>query len=511
MKNESNVNVQNKHTLLYFALTFLSLVLTLLYGLKRPYMFDDSVYALQAEEISLGANPYQYFDNKLPATQWLFSLWLNFFGHEWHSARVFSWLLLIFVSMITAFIYPRKSSQESQIFLTGFFSFWLFWLCGGSILLTDMGLALCAAITFVILNRHFLSPYHQLAAGVCLGTCLFFKQTGIVYVFSVAVVTLWQLWQQKKAWKDWILTFGAYAIGLITTVIILWQGVEAAGWGEGAWNYAVARVFDYPRDITFSSVTLFLARTAWFLIPCCWILIQSVIRKEYLRETPLFQVAGLVVLLKLLLLNKRFSAQHLIGYVPAMIFVFAHIASRIHQPWLHVTKRKLIYSGVIFLISFMGAVFIKIDTYVKVAYSKLPHSKSMVDELAKYMSSPQDRAIYFSGGIHGLRNTAFYYYTGFRPPENWPLIYSVYVPRTIINAVYAQAPKALLDPHTKIVCISSDHEGTIYSEENAEIDNRITPILKTHFERMGQTDIWIKRGVSKSESIKIYKGPYKNV
>ncbi len=486
---------------------------TLMYGLARPYMHDDSIFLIFSEEILKGRNPYEFYDNKLPGIFVLFAIWMKIFGADWWSGRVLSWLVMAATATLTAASLPAGFNAASRRWF-GLLAFVILWFTEGSLVMTEAGVALFLALGLWVLSRNFLSPRAAVWSAVLFCIAATFKQVAYGLPLAYFVVALLAAARHSVPRVLAVRAAILHILAFVAACACVWAIYAVAGIAGVVWERAFLAMADYERRISLSSGVLLLVRTGWFILPAIALVLWRLTRGRLFRDPLLFQFCVLVAAGFSLAITKRFYAHYLLAAAPAYAILLAF-----GWRWFIAKRANLIFGGpVVVAIALLMLVVIATGAYLKreslsriAGLTDRTDTYSMAVSLGRYITGPEDRALIVDPGPRGIKAAAAYYYAGLRPP--WSLLFFSNVPPRVLDQEVSRLPAILDDPHTKIVIIDRNRGFHPYwrpiPDEIRELVNARLDASFRAAPELGANNIYV-RADAEPGAASIFNGPYAN-
>lgn len=496
---------------IWFAAASVSVVLALLYGFARPYMFDDSIFLFLSEELAAGRNPYEFHDSKLPGLYAMVAAFMRVVGHSVYTGRLFSWILMGLTAIVTAWL-PRGRIGALTRCWIGLLTFVMLWFAEGSVLLTESGVALFGALGFLALSFGTRSVWTVFLAGCAMGLAFAFKQValgfpvGVLGVWGVAVIgrRLPVLQAAKLG--------AAHVAGFAVVTAVVWLAIAHHGMAAGAWTQCFVYMSGYERWLSVEEATFLGLRIGWFLVPALLLPLVRLLQGRLSKDPEIFLMASAVILIQLYPYTRRLYAHYIMSVVPVIVLTL----------WFGVTWYKcvifrktrasricIIGVTVVALIGVICGGWIKRTSLERIVLGKhRANMYTLASGIGRYVTSPQDKALFLYPGPHGTKSDAMYYYSGVRPA--WPFFHLHDIPAHVIQPWVEKLPEILERSDIAVVTFAFENKTSRYYPISGETQSAIEQVILRDYKRapeLGSEYFWVRKDAVKG-SVEFHFGPY---
>lgn len=468
----------------------------LAYGLARPYQLDDSVFLIFSEDWVRGA-PYALYDNKLPGTFLLHGTAMELLGHHAWTGRLVSWWLMIGTALLCVPVAGQFLNRAEQAAFA-LLALVALWMAEGSLVMTEAGLATCAALGLYTLRDRFFSARAAFFAGLVFAAGAWFKQVGYGVPLAFGTVAIWQVLTRQMAWKTALGATLAHLAGFALVTGALWWLAAQAGLAEVLWQRCFADMAGYPRRYSLAGGLLLALRLGWFVLPALGVLAVHLWPRRGWKTDAHLLFAGAVALGFLLPLLQRPYAHYALAAVPALIVLLVagwvrhgrRWAPRIFQPGM------LGLLGVVALVVVTGGVVLKYESLGRiVGWKDRPEVATHAQALGAYLADPQAQALFIDRGPDDLKAASLYYYTGARPPL--PFLFFHNLPSEATAPWIERLPALISDPAMQLVTFDPELSYHPYWRPIPEATQaEITAVLQREFTprpELGSPHLWVRR------------------
>lgn len=471
------------------ALSFLA------YGLARPYQLDDSVFLIFSEDWIHGT-PYALYDNKLPGTFLLHGSAMQLFGHHVWTGRIVSWVLMLGTALLCVPAVGQALSRAEQAALA-LLALVALWMAEGSLVMTEAGLATCAALGFYALRDGLFNARAAFFAGLIFAAGAWFKQVGYGVPLAYGTVALFQVLTRQAPWRTTLFALLAHLSGFALVTTALWGLAAQAGLAEVLWQRCFADMASYPRRYSLGGGLLLALRLGWFVLPALLLLALHLWPRRGWQTDARVLMAGAVALGFLLPLIQRPYAHYALAAVPALLVLLAHGWVTLGRTWAPrlVHPRALGLLGLLALGMVAGGVVLKHESLGRIfGWSGRPDVAGHAQALGAYLADPTDQALFVDRGPDDLKAASLYYYTGARPPL--PYLFFHNLPSEATAPWIERLPALLADPAVHVVTFNPELGYHPYWRPIPEATRaEVEAVLRAHYTLrpdLGATWVWIR-------------------
>lgn len=504
---------------IYFIISILAIIILILlsvfYGINRPYIFDDSVFMLFADDLSQGLNPYYYYDNKPPLFHLFIAGYLKIFGHNPISGRILSIGIMVLIASLSVLLFKHQTSLTEKLYIWSF-SYLILLFFEASLLYTEILLTVFGFVFYYLLSRNFIDYKSSIWVGIITGILIFSKPVALIFSAAFCLVIVCEYLNNK--FKRTLYYLSVISFNLLTILITFSLAIlvlKYFGIADIIIERSFLGLFDFEKRGSTVEYLFLLFRTAWVIVPVILLFIYFLLSKKSYLEDKLLLFSFFIVFFHLILILKRPYAHYFLSSFPAIIYIiifsFIKLRNNIEASKL---KATFIALGFIFLISSSVCIYLKRFSINNILYgNRVSESKLIADELGKYIENEDDKLLIINGGINQFNSTASYYYSGLRPSS--PLLFYSDVPKAKRDLYLEIMIESIGNDHTKLVLFQEnvDYDKTHYPIDQ-EMNDKISLLLNNNYEKikieeLNNLIIWVKNP-RVANMPKIFRGPYKN-